>query len=129
MSLLLDTHTFLWWAEDSARLSKRARAAVARSNEACYLSLASCWEMAIKISLGRLKIGSASLDRFVAEQMAANSVQPLSVKLPHLARVAGLPFHHRDPFDRLLAAQALEEGLSIVSIDAVFTRYGVTRVW
>ena len=128
MPLLLDTHAFLWWAEDSPRLSKRARAAIGRPGDTCLLSLASCWEMAIKISLGRLKL-SKSLDRFIAEQMAANGIQALAVQLPHAARVAVLPFHHRDPFDRLLAAQALVEDLSVVSADPVFRKYGVTRVW
>lgn len=128
MALLLDTHTFLWWVEDSPRLSKKARAAIGRSEEVCFLSLASCWEMAIKISLGRLQLAQR-LDRFVAEHMAANGLHPLSVQLPHAARVAELPFHHRDPFDRVLAAQAIEEGLSIVSADSVFARYGVKRVW
>lgn len=84
--------------------------------------------MAIKISLGRLHL-TQRLDRFVAEHMAANGLHPLSVQLPHVARVVDLPFHHRDPFDRLLAAQAIEEGLSIVSADPVFTRYGVKRIW
>ena len=128
MALLLDTHAFLWWVDDSPRLSKRARAAIGRSDATCYLSLASCWEMAIKISLGRLQLAQR-LDRFVAEHMAANGLHPLGVQLPHAARVVDLPFHHRDPFDRLLAAQAIEEGLSIVSADPVFTRYGVKRIW
>ena len=65
----------------------------------------------------------------MAEQTAANGVQPLSLQLPHAARAAELPFHHCDPFDRLLAAQAIEEGLSIVSADPVFARYGVKRIW
>jgi PIN domain nuclease of toxin-antitoxin system len=128
VALLLDTHAFLWWAEDSPRLSAKARRAIGRPEEACYLSLASCWEMAIKVSLGRLKL-SASVDRFIAAQMAANGIQALGLHLPHVARVAALPFHHRDPFDRLLAAQALVEGLSIVSADPVFKRYGVPRIW
>jgi PIN domain nuclease of toxin-antitoxin system len=128
VTLLLDTHTFLWWIDDSPRLSKRARAAIARPEGTCFLSLASCWEMAIKISLGRLQLAHR-LDRFVAEQMAANGLHPLSVQLPHAARVVRLPWHHRDPFDRLLAAQALEEGLVIVSADPVFGEYGVKRVW
>ena len=84
--------------------------------------------MAIKASLGRLEL-AGRLDRFLAEHMAANRVQPLGVQLDHVARVASLPFHHRDPFDRLLAAQALSEGLSIVSADPVFARYGVKRIW
>ena len=128
MALLLDTHTFLWWVEDSPRLSRKARTAIGRPDETCFFSLASSWEMAIKISLGRLKLAQR-LDRFVAEHVAANGLQPLPVQLPHAARVAELPFHHRDPFDRLLAAQALEEGLSIVSVDPMFGKYGVKRIW
>jgi PIN domain nuclease of toxin-antitoxin system len=84
--------------------------------------------MAIKVSLGRLKL-TAPLDRFIAEHMAASGFEPLAITLPHAARVAALPRHHRDPFDRLLAAQALEESLDIVSADRVFARYGVRRVW
>jgi len=84
--------------------------------------------MAIKVSLGRLKI-EGSVDRFIAQHMAASGVQALPVRLPHVARVATLPFHHRDPFDRLLAAQALVEDLTIVSADSVFKRYGVSRIW
>ena len=128
MALLLDTHTFLWWTQDSSRLSRRARAAIGRPEEDCLVSIASCWEMAIKISLGRLTL-PGSLDRFIAEQLAANGMRVLPLSLPHLAQVASLPFHHRDPFDRLLAAQALVEDLSLVSTDPVFKRYGVTRVW
>jgi PIN domain nuclease of toxin-antitoxin system len=128
VAVLLDTHAFLWWLEDSPRLSKRARTAIGAPDDACFVSLASCWEMGIKIGLGRLKLGQP-LDRFVAEQMAANAFQPLAVTLAHVARVAALPFHHRDPFDRLLAAQALEEELAVVSADPIFRRYGVKRVW
>jgi len=128
VALLLDTHTFLWWVDDSPRLSKRARIAIGRAGETCIVSVASCWEMAIKMSLGRLRL-SQRLDRFLAEHMAANGFHPLGVQLPHAARVAELPFHHRDPFDRLLAAQALEEELTVVSADSVFTLYGVKRIW
>jgi PIN domain nuclease of toxin-antitoxin system len=128
MALLLDTHAFLWWVDGSPRLPKRARAAISRPGEHVVVSLASGWEMAIKISLGRLKL-TAPLDRFVAEHVAANGFQPLAITLPHVARVATLPFHHRDPFDRLLAAQALDESLAIVSADRIFSRYDVKRVW
>ena len=128
MALLLDTHAFLWWVEDDQRLSRRARTAISRPDGTCYVSVASWWEMAVKISLGRLKV-AASLDRFMAEQMGANGFHPLPLQLPHVARVAVLPFHHRDPFDRMLAAQALVEGLSLVSSDPVFRGYGVKRIW
>lgn len=126
--MLLDTHVFIWWVEGSPRLTKSARAAISKPDEPCFVSVASWWEMAMKISLERLTLTQA-VDRFVAEHMAVNGFQPLTLMLPHAARVATLPLHHRDPFDRLLAAQALVEGLSIVSADPVFRRYGVKRVW
>jgi PIN domain nuclease of toxin-antitoxin system len=126
--LLLDTHAFLWWLDGSRKLSRRARAAIGSGKNECFVSVASGWEIAIKVSLGTLRI-EGTLDRFLPEQLAANGFQALGIDLKHAAAVATLPFHHRDPFDRLLAAQALEENLRIVTADAVFARYGVTRVW
>ena len=128
MALLLDTHAFLWWVTDSPNLTKKARTAISSSDEVCFVSLATCWEMAIKVSLGRLKLPQ-TLDRFVSEQMAANGFRPLAITLAHTALVSTLPFHHRDPFDRLLAAQAIDGGLSMVSADVEFKKYGVKRVW
>jgi PIN domain nuclease of toxin-antitoxin system len=126
--LLLDTHAFLWWVADDRRLTRKARAAMASRESACFLSMASVWEMAIKVGLQRLELPS-SVDRFVSEQMAANAFEPLPIDLGHAGDVARLPFHHRDPFDRLLVAQALGEGLTIVSADPVFGKYGVKRIW
>jgi PIN domain nuclease of toxin-antitoxin system len=128
MKLLIDTHTFLWWVEDDASLSAKARAAIAEPGHECFFSVASGWEMAIKISLGKLKI-PAALDRFLPEQLAANNFDVLGIETRHLTRVAALPFHHRDPFDRLLAAQAVEDKLTIVSADPIFKEYGVKRIW
>ncbi len=128
MRVLLDTHTFLWWVEDAPALSKKARTAIGDPDNECLLSLASCWEMAIKLSLGKLRLPSA-VERFVPEQLAANAFRQLAIEFRHVARIAALPFHHRDPFDRLLAAQALEEGCAIVSADPMFRKYGVKRIW
>jgi PIN domain nuclease of toxin-antitoxin system len=128
MRLLLDTHTFLWWIEDASALSRKARTAISDPGNECLLSLASCWEMAIKLSLGKLRLPGA-IERFVPEHVAANAFHQLAIDFRHVARVATLPFHHRDPFDRLLVAQALEEQCAVVSADPVFRRYGVTRVW
>jgi PIN domain nuclease of toxin-antitoxin system len=128
MRLLLDTHAFLWWVSDSGDLSGKAKAAIADPANECFVSVASCWEMAIKISLGKLALGVA-FERFVPEQLAANAFQPLDLGFRHVARVAKMAFHHRDPFDRVLAAQALEEKMALVSADPVFRRYGVKRVW
>ena len=83
---------------------------------------------ASKVSLGRLRIDGA-LDRFLPEQLAANGFQALAIDLKHAARVATLPFHHRDPFDRLLVAQALEEDLAMVTAHSVIAKYGMKRVW
>lgn len=126
MALLLDTQAFLWWVTDDARLSKRAARAIAASD--CLLSVASCWDMAIKMSLGKLTV-PGPLERFVQEQLEVNGFRLLPVSLEQVAGVAGLPFRHRDPFDRLLASQALAEEVSIVSADAIFSKYGVKRVW
>ena len=128
MRLLLDTHAFLWWVDDAPALSKKARTAIANPDNECLLSLASCWEMAIKLSLGKLHLPGA-IERFIPEQLAANAFRQLTIDFRHVARVATLPFHHRDPFDRLLAAQAIVERCSIVSADPMFRKYGVKRIW
>lgn len=122
MAVLLDPHAFLWWVTDGPRLSKRARRTI--SGTACLLSAASCWEMAIKVSVGKLTV-PGTVDRFVQEQLEVDGFNLLPISLEHTGRVAALPFHHRDPFDRLLAAQALAEDLSLVTVDPVFRRYGV----
>src|SRR5712692_5477839 len=108
MRLLLDTHAFLWWVHDARELSTKARAAVADPDTECLLSLASCWEIAIKLSLGKLKLPT-TIGRFIPEQLAANGFRQLDIGFRHIGRIASLPFHHRDPFDRLLAAQSLED--------------------
>lgn len=128
MRLLLDTQTFLWWVQDAPALSAKAHAAIAKPENDCLLSLASCWEMAIKLSLGKLKLPT-TIDRFIPEQLALNGFQQLSIDFRHVVCVTRLPWHHRDPFDRLLAAQALEEGIAVVSADHIFRRYGVRRIW
>ena len=128
MRLLLDTHAVLWWADDSRALSKRARAAIGDPQNECLVSLASCWEIAIKLSLDKLRI-AMPIERFLPELFAANAFRQLPIDFRHVARVARLPFHHRDPFDRLLVAQASEEGVAIVSSDPVFRKYGLKRIW
>jgi PIN domain nuclease of toxin-antitoxin system len=128
VKLLLDTHAFLWWVGASRELSRKARAAIGSGRNTCFVSVASAWEIAIKVSLGSLRVEGA-LERFLPEQIAANGFLPLALDLKHAARVATLPFHHRDPFDRLLIAQALEEELAIVTADPAFARYGVRRIW
>jgi PIN domain nuclease of toxin-antitoxin system len=126
MSVLLDTHAFLWWCEDSPELSATALKAI-ESND-CLVSMASFWEMSIKVSLGKLRLPKP-VERYLPEQMSMNGFETLAIKFRHVAGTADLPWHHRDPFDRLLVAQAMEEKVSIVSRDAQFDAYGLTRIW
>ena len=124
--VLLDTHAFLWWTQDDHRLTASARHAIATSD--CRFSLASCWELAIKASLGRINF-DRPLAQFLAEQLASAGFSLLPINFRHVMRVGQLPFHHRDPFDRLLAAQTIEEHLTLVSADEVFDAYKVSRIW
>jgi PIN domain nuclease of toxin-antitoxin system len=126
MAVLLDTHAFLWWCEDSHELSKKARKAIAA--EECFVSLASFWEIAIKISLGKLRLPAAP-DRYITDQMSLNGFGQLEIGFRHVMRCASMEFHHRDPFDRLLVAQAREESLSLVSRDQAFDLYEISRIW
>lgn len=128
MKLLLDTHAFLWFIMGSQNLSADARALIEDAANEKFLSVASLWEMAIKLSIGKLTL-SAPFDVLFPEQLTLNGVNLLGIKVEHAAAVAALPFHHRDPFDRLLIAQAMAEKMSIVSIDAAFDAYSVTRLW
>lgn len=128
MRVLMDTHVFLWWVEGDRTLPPKARDALADPGNECLLSMASVWELAIKASLGKLKL-ALPVRRYVADHVAANAFRLLDIGLPHVGRVEALPFHHRDPFDRLLAAQALEEKLPVITADPVFRKYGVKRVW
>jgi len=128
VKLLLDTHAFLWWVEGAPAIGRRARAAISNPDNEVLFSIASFWELAIKLSLGKLRL-TQKLDRFVPEQLRVNGFSLLDLRLPHVVRVAKLPFRHRDPFDRLLVAQALEDDLTIVSADRVFRKYGVAVIW
>lgn len=126
--LLLDTQTFLWWVDDAPELTAAARRGIANADNACYLSLGSCWEMAIKSRLGKLRLAKP-VERFVSEQLLANGFTLLNIELRHAAKVEKLPLHHRDPFDRLLIAQALAEKLTMVTADRVFSDYGIKVIW
>ena len=128
MRLLLDTHIFLWFVFDDPALSAAAKALIEDPNTVAFLSVASVWEIAIKNSVGKLPL-KQSFSQFVSEQVRRNDITLLPVALPHIVQVAALPYHHRDPFDRMLAAQSLVEQLPLVSVDAVFDNYGVNRLW
>ena len=128
MNLLLDTHSFIWFVEDSPSLSAQARALIEEPTNAVFFSMASVWEMAIKVSLGKLHL-SQPLDLFIPNQLLLNDITILDITVNHTLRVATLPFHHRDPFDRLLIAQSLVERMPCVGIDSVFDAYSVQRLW
>ena len=128
MKFLLDTHVLLWWAEDHPRLSDTVRAALSEAENELYFSAASGWEIAIKAGLGKLEI-EGNPKHFLFRQLAMNDINELSVTISHAAHVFNLPMHHKDPFDRLLIAQAQLEGLTILSNDAKLRLYQVAVRW
>lgn len=128
MRLLVDTQVFLWWVNGSRGMPLRVSRLFADPGNELLLSVASCWEVAIKTSLGKLRLPQPP-GAFFPLQLQANGMALLDISFPHVAKVADLPFHHRDPFDRLIVAQALIEGLPVITADPVFTKYGVRRLW
>ncbi len=128
MNLLLDTHSILWFVEDAPQMPASLKAFIERDDITKFVSVASIWEIAIKASLGKLSL-SAPLDVFVAALFQRNGFLLLPVRIEHTLKVATLPFHHKDPFDRILIAQSLVEAMPIASVDAVFDAYGVERRW
>jgi PIN domain nuclease of toxin-antitoxin system len=128
MQLLLDTHSYLWFIAKDPRLSTTARQLIADPANIRIFSLAGAWEMAIKVGLGKLTLQHPLAD-MLRQQAEINKIALMKVTVQHIIHLAGLPPHHRDPFDRMMAAQALFEQLPIVSADAIFDSYGVTRLW
>jgi PIN domain nuclease of toxin-antitoxin system len=128
MNLLLDSHTFLWFVWDDPQLSVAAKQLIQDPANHKFVSVASCWEIAIKCGVGKLKLGEPS-QSYLNREITANNFDLLQISLDHATAVETLPQHHRDPFDRILVVQAKAEGLSIVSSDAGLDAYGVTRLW
>lgn len=124
MKALLDTHALLWWVTDDERLSAGARAII--ESEGAVVSVASLWEVEIKRALGRIDVDTEDLVREVAQ---TTGFEVLDVRPTHILSLAGLPAHHRDPFDRMLIAQAMRERLALVSRDEVLHQYPVTIHW
>jgi PIN domain nuclease of toxin-antitoxin system len=124
MNLLLDTHALLWFIDGSPKLSATARDRIEERANGKWVSVASLWEMAIKTSLGRLNLKQPFEVLFPA-QLDLNGFSLLPLHVSHIAKTISLPFHHRDPFDRMLAAQCIAEDMSV----AVFDRYSVPRCW
>ena len=128
MRLLLDTHTLLWWLDGDRRLSRSARIRLADEDNVVLVSAASAWEITTKARLGKLP-GAQDVAEDVAGAVASQGFIALDITILHAQRAGRLPGEHRDPFDRMLIAQAQLEDVPIVSNEAVFDGYGVNRVW
>ena len=129
MNYLLDTSAFLWYVSAHTRLSPQATTIIGNPGNCVYLSLASIWELAIKVRIGKLELTPAPLSVWLDKHLAENSFRLLEIKLSNLARYADLPPLHRDPFDGLLVAQSIIESIPVINSDAAFDHYPIARVW
>jgi PIN domain nuclease of toxin-antitoxin system len=128
MKLLIDSHAIVWWMTDDPRLSPVARKALGSSQHQRFLSLASLWELSLKVAAGRLQ-GIGSTIGNLQQASSQQGIMSLPITYEHIVRVENLPLHHADPFDRILVAQALEEGLTILTADRALRRYPAPVVW
>lgn len=128
MKLLLDTHALLWFLNDDAQLSATAKSMIEDPLNHKFVSVASCWEIAIKVGNGKLDLGEPATT-FLPRELAANHFDLLPIDIRHATSVEALPPHHRDPFDRLIFAQSILEGMEVVGVDSMFDAYGVVRRW
>jgi PIN domain nuclease of toxin-antitoxin system len=128
MNILLDTQAIIWFAENNTQLSQTARNAIEDSENDCFVSMASFWEMSIKMNLGKLNINGLTLKQFMKE-VSDNDFATLDIRQKHILENVELQLHHRDPFDRLIIAQAIIENMPIISSDGLFDAYPVTRIW
>jgi PIN domain nuclease of toxin-antitoxin system len=131
MKYLIDTHTFLWFSEGSAKLSNLAKQLILDKNNEIFISIASLWEISIKTSINKLTITSAY--ELIIEDVTENDMEILPINFAHTVIQNKLPFHHRDPFDRIIVSQAIAENMNLISKDAVFDTYfadkSVKRIW
>ena len=128
MNLLIDTHIFLWWDSEPENIPDKVLAVLEDPDNTIWLSLVSIWEIQIKTQMGKLTLNNP-LKILVQQQQQENSVQLLPIKLGHILALQPLPYHHKDPFDRLLIAQSIAENLTCVSADSVFKRYNILILW
>jgi PIN domain nuclease of toxin-antitoxin system len=128
VNVLIDSHVLIWSYFDEQKLNRVAAATLADPANQVLVSAASLWEIAIKISVGKLQL-SEPFEDFVQHGVADNGVPIIPIEPRHAAEVIGLPQHHRDPFDRMIVAQALIEKLPVVSSDSVLDKYGIQRIW
>ena len=128
MKFLLDTHTFLWFVLNQPELSSVARDLIINPNHDILLSPATYWEIAIKISIGKYQL-PGPYEAWMNQQILTNTFEILPITIAHTSMVVNLPFHHKDPFDRLLITQAIVENIPIISTDGIFDSYPVKRIW
>ncbi len=128
MRVLLDTHAFLWWISDDEQLTVQARETIGAADNQVFVSAASVWEIVTKARLGRLPLPEP-VGRFVATHLEENAFQPLPIAMRHAFALEALPDLHRDPFDRMLVAQALTEGMPLVTGDHAVRAYPVMTIW
>lgn len=126
MRVLIDTHILLWFINNDPKLSQKTKALL-QSDVDVSVSVASLWEIAIKVSIGKLTLPD-SIEKLFPQQLTLNQIDLLPIRVDHLKTVSTLPFHHRDPFDRLIVAQALVEKIGLVSVDKAFAADGVTLI-
>lgn len=128
MNVLLDTHAFLWLATGDIRLSETARKTFLNQENSLFFSAASYWEICIKMSLGKISLKTGWFQT-IQNEMEINAIQWLPIEMTHCAKVIKLPFHHRDPFDRMLVAQAITEKMQLLSRDSRLSAYSIKRIW
>ena len=122
MKILLDTQCWLWWIAAPEKLSQSARRRIADKRNTVYLSAASSWEIAIKYSIGKLPLPEPPL-QFIPKRLARDAITGLPIEIMHTLRVANLPLHHKDPFDRILISQSMQEDIPIMTVDKQFELY------
>jgi len=128
LKYILDTHALLWITSDSDRLTSKAKSIYLDDKNEIWLSKASVWEMAIKISLKKLQIKN-NIENFINDHVVGNGIKILDITLEQIYKLETLPFHHRDPFDRLIISQSMTEGIPVISSDHKFDKYNVNRIW
>jgi PIN domain nuclease of toxin-antitoxin system len=128
MNILIDTQAIIWFAENNSQLSAKARSMMEDEDNDCFVSMASFWEISIKMSLGKLNINNLTLSEFMNE-VVENGFPTLDIRRDHVLENEKLPFFHRAPFDRLIIAQAISENMMVISSDPAFDLYPIQRIW
>lgn len=127
MIFLLDTHALIWFLEDESKLPPKTKSVLSDASISCCVSIATLWEMTIKSQIGKLELSFSLVE--LIESLAQNSISIIPIEPSHLQKLLSLDSHHKDPFDRLIIAQALHEGMTIISKDQYFKAYNVTTLW